>query len=182
MKMKFMITMAIAGAMSASLYAGTMNTPAYGPGMMNCPNMPMRGMMQGQGMQSRGMMMQGQGMMNCPNMQMRGMMRGNSPMMGMHNARGMRMFAGLNLNNEQRYKLSILRDEMRLNMKKMMGYNRQGKMAAFISDKGFDKQAFEKYADNMHKHMLKIKADYMEKAFKILTKEQISELKSNLTK
>lgn len=165
MKKKILVGTILAGAMSVSLFAGGVNAPNYGQGMMNCPNMKTSSMMQGSGMQGRGMMMQGQGMM-----------QGNRQMMGM------RMFAGLNLSHEQSYKLSILRDEMRLNMKKLMGFNRQSKMAAFISDKGFDKSAFEKYADGMHKSMLAIRADYMEKAFKILTKEQIAQLKSNLTK
>jgi len=97
-------------------------------------------------------------------------------MMGLH------MFAGLNLTPKQGYELSMIKGEMRLNMRKIIGYNMQSKMLGFINDEGFDKQAFEKYANSIHKKMLENRANSMEKAFHVLTKEQIVELKKNIAK
>ena len=93
---------------------------------------------------------------------------------------GMQMFSQLNLSDEQKFQLSILKDEMRLEMKKLRGAKKQGKMLKFVGDDGFDKKAFMKEADNRHAKMMTIKANHMEKVFKLLTKEQIAELKKKL--
>ncbi|MDA7848122.1 Spy/CpxP family protein refolding chaperone [Sulfurospirillum sp.] len=90
------------------------------------------------------------------------------------------MFYKIKLTDDQQFKLSILRDEMKLEMKKLRGNKRQGKMLDFISEDGFDKDAFIKEADKNHEKMIDIKASHMEKVFKILTKEQIAKLKKNL--
>ncbi len=121
--------------------------------------MPQRGIMP-----QRGMMMQ------------RGMMGG---MMSRH-SKMMNMFKQLNLDENQRYKISIIKDEMRLDMKKLMGPDRRKEMLNFISENGFDKTAFKKHMDKMHEKMLDIKADSMEKIFNTLTKEQIAQLKKNI--
>jgi len=93
---------------------------------------------------------------------------------------GMQMFAQLNLTDEQQFQLSILRDEMRLEMKKLRGVNKQGQMLKFVNENGFDKKAFMKDRNEMQTKRLALKAEHMEKVFKILTKEQIAELKKNL--
>ena len=93
---------------------------------------------------------------------------------------GMQILSQLKLTNDQQFQLSILRDEMKLEMKKLRGNKRQGRMLDFISEKGFDKDSFVKEDDKNHKKMMKIKVNHMEKVFKILTKEQIAELKKRL--
>lgn len=134
-----------------------------------------QGMMNAQGIQNKYMqnrqgMMAGQGM----GMMGGGMMGGQG--MGMMN--GMQMFSQLNLNEEQRFQFSILRDEMRLEMKKQLhGGQQMGQIGKFIKNNTFNKKAFEKYMDEKHTKMLDLKINTMEKAFKLLTNEQISKLK-----
>lgn len=94
----------------------------------------------------------------------------------------MNMFQNLKLSNDQRYNISILREEMRLDMRKLMGPDHRKEMSNFITSNGFDKAGFIKEANEMHDKMLKIKADNMEKMFKLLTKEQITQLKKNINK
>jgi Spy/CpxP family protein refolding chaperone len=163
----------------------------YGSMMMN--------QQQGQYMNQRGNMQNRQGYMNQRgNMQnrqgmmgQRGMMGGQSGMMGkrmmmggmMNHQRGMMsMFQNLKLSDDQRYKISILRDEMRLDMRKLMGPNHRKEIFNFVSENGFDKAGFKKEMNQMHDKMLDAKADNMEKMFKILTKEQIIQLKKNIAK
>jgi len=93
---------------------------------------------------------------------------------------GMQMISQLNLSDDQKFQLSILKDEMKLNMKKEKGPRKQGKMLKFIGDNGFDKGAFQKNMNAKHQTMSAIKADHMEKVFKLLTKEQIADLKIKL--
>ncbi len=52
------------------------------------------------------------------------------------------MFSQLNLTNDQQFQLSILRDEMRLEMRKIRGAKGQGRMMQFVSDNGFDNESF----------------------------------------
>jgi Spy/CpxP family protein refolding chaperone len=99
---------------------------------------------------------------------------------GMSRHGGMQMFSQLNLSDDQKFQLSILKDEMRLEMKKSRGAKKQGKMVKFVSDDGFDKKAFMAESDSKHTKMMAIKANHMEKVFKILTKEQIAELKKKI--
>ena len=129
---------------------------------------------------------------DCQNGTQRGMMQGQNAKQGMHKQNrkmhkqsmrkrgGMQMLSQLKLTDEQQFQVSILRDEMRLEMKKLRGAKHQGKMMQFVGDNGFDKKAFMKEADSKHTKMMDIRANHMEKVFKILTKEQISELKKNL--
>jgi len=87
---------------------------------------------------------------------------------------------GLNLSNEQRYKISLLRDEMRLEMKKAMGMRSpQAPMLQFVSKKGFDANGYKNYMKQRSEKMLNIKATYMQKMFDTLSKEQIATLKSS---
>ncbi len=132
--------------------------------------MNQRGKMLSQGRQ--GMMGSQQGMMSK---------RGMMSMMGSQ-AKMMNMFQNLNLNETQKYKISILRDEMRLEMRKQMGPNQRKNMFNFITNKGFNKAAFKKQMEKMHDKILNLKADNLEKMFKVLTKEQIAQLKKNITK
>lgn len=63
----------------------------------------------------------------------------------------MNAFSKLNLNSDQRFKISILRDEMKIDMKKLMHNLRQNSnMGSFIQNGTFDKDAFEKKMNNMH--------------------------------
>ncbi|WP_331775609.1 Spy/CpxP family protein refolding chaperone [Sulfurospirillum sp. 1612] len=154
MKTKILLGTLLAGALSASLYASGYNMPNNNPGMMGPQNM------------QRG------NMMNCNH---------KKGMKAMHKRGGrMMMFANLNLSPEQRYQLSILRDEMKLDMKKARGFKRQGKMVQFIKGDHFDKDAFIKYSNKMHEKMVEIRANHMEKVLKVLTKEQVTQLKQNL--
>jgi Spy/CpxP family protein refolding chaperone len=138
----------------AAALIATLSTGAFAYNQGNC---------NGQGMQ-RGMMNQGmqKDMMN----------------QGMYKRGGMRMFAQLNLTNEQRYQLSILRDEMKLEMKKARGFKQQNRPMQFVSADGFDKEAFKKFSNEKHAQRLELRANFMEKAFKILTAEQVAQLKT----
>ena len=121
------------------------------------------------------------GMKNQQSMQQNVQKRGNHKMNKRGNKHGgMQMFSQLKLTDDQQFQISILKDEMRLDMKKLRGAKRQGKMLEFITDSGFDKKAFIKDSDTNHEKMVEIRANHMEKVFKILTKEQIVELKKNL--
>lgn len=162
MKKRILLAVALSGALAAGAFAYGMNNQ--------------QGMMCGQQNMQRG---QGMGMMhqNMMGNQKMHMMRHH----GMTGARGMRMFSQLNLTSEQRYQLSILRDEMRLEMKKQM-HNMQPMrhIGAFFKGDNFDKDAFKNQMEKRHEKMLNLRADNMEKAFKILTKEQIAQLKANM--
>ncbi len=163
MKKKIVATVVLAGVLVTGAFAYN----------QNCQNGGQRGMHKGQffhqGMQQHGM---SKGMMNQgQNMHRKGMSRYG----------GMQMFSNLDLNKDQQFKLSILRDEMRLEMRKMIGGQPQSRMLNFIGDDGFDKKAFLKEVDSKQTKMMEIKANHMEKVFKILTKEQIVELKKNLS-
>jgi Spy/CpxP family protein refolding chaperone len=132
-----------------------LGTSAFAFGGGACQNMG-GGMMMGAGM--------GSGMNG-------GMMHGNRGMM-----QGM-MFDQLNLTDDQRYKLNVLRSEMRLEMSKLRDPKSMQKMQDLMSGETFDKKAFVKFHNEMHEKMVAIQADHMEKVFNILTKEQRAELK-----
>jgi Spy/CpxP family protein refolding chaperone len=164
MKNKILATVLVVGTLAtASL--------AYN---QNCPNAGQKGMMQGQGMQQQGMMQKGMNK-QCANQGKMMSKRG----MGRHGG-GMQMFAQLNLSDDQKFQMSILRDEMKLEMKKARGAKQKGKMMNFIKDNGFDKDAFKKEANERHQKMMELKAAHMEKVFKLLTKEQVAQLQKNL--
>ena len=174
MKKKILVTGLLVSVLSIAGYAHGGNDQNQNM-MMNRGNMRANSAMQQKGMmmQRQGNMQQQRGMM----MRQRGGMMGG--MMGGH-SKMMKMFRQLNLSQDQRYKISIIRDEMRLDMKKLMGPKKRQQMMNFISINGFDKMAFEKNMNEMHKKMLDIKANSMEKIFNTLTKEQIAQLKKNM--
>ena len=191
MNKKILATGLLAGVLAVSGYAHGADGDQDGGmimGQQQGQYMNQRGNMQGQQRYSnqRGNMQGQQGYMN----QKRGMhgqrgMMGKSGMMGQMmgaQARMMNMFQNLKLSNDQRYKISILRDEMRLDMRKLMGPNHRKEMFKFVTANGFDKAGFKKEINQMHDKMLDAKADNMEKMFKILTKEQITQLKKNIAK
>lgn len=108
-----------------------------------------------------------------------GMMMGNSAMGGgmmMQGGKSM-MYDQLNLTDDQRYKLNVLRSEMRLEMAKLYDPKSMQKMQDLMSGDSFDKKAFIKFHNEMHEKMVAIQADHMEKVFTILTKEQRAEMK-----
>jgi len=154
MKKSILVTTALIATLSTGAFA-------YNQGNCDSPRMQ-QDQMQQKGMQKKGMKQ---------NMH-KGMKR------GMHRPDDMRMFAQLNLTDEQKYKLSILKDEMRLEMKKARGYSKQNKIMQFISADGFDKEAFKQFATGKEAAKLELRANFMEKAFGILTKEQIAQLKT----
>ena len=160
------MTVAVVGVLTTGAYA-------YG-GNNNCDGSGQKGMKNQQGMQQQTEKRGWHGY----KMRQKGIQHSDNMMMGRHG--GMRMLSQLNLSDDQQFKISILRDEMRLDMKKLRGAKRQSRMLKFIGDNGFDKKAFIKEADTNHAKMIDIKADHMEKVFKILTKEQIAELKKKI--
>ncbi|MBN1838477.1 MAG: Spy/CpxP family protein refolding chaperone [Campylobacterales bacterium] len=105
----------------------------------------------------------------------RGMMHGGKGdgMMGMP----MLMLDQLNLSDDQRHKLAILRSEMKLEMTKLRDPKMRTKMQDLMSAESFDKKAFIKMHNEMHEKMLALQADHMEKVFNVLSKEQRLELK-----
>ena len=88
------------------------------------------------------------------------------------------MFSNLDLSDEQKYKLSILHDEMRLEMKKSMGMRQERPMQKFANENGFDEKGFKKYMDERHEKMIALRAAHMKKVFAVLTPEQIAKLKT----
>ncbi len=153
----------------ASLLIGALSTAAFAFNQ-NCPNFGQRGMQGNMPGSQQGMMMNQKG--NC-NMQGKGMY-------GMKGQRGgmMPMLANLDLTQEQQYKLSILRDEMKLEMKKSMGMNQRPDFSKFITTDGFDKEAFTKSMDERHTKMTTLRAEHMQKVLALLTKEQITKLQA----
>ena len=167
----------------AAALSGAFSVGAFAHGMYNQQGM-MNGQCQQNTQRAQGMGMMGNGMAedHCTNSGANHMGRGMRGFRGMGMMRGgMRMFSQLNLTSEQRYQLSILRDEMKLKMKKQM-HNAQpmGQMGAFFKGDNFDKDAFKKQMDKRREKMLDLMADNMDKAFKILTKEQKDQLKENM--
>lgn len=155
----------LAVALSSVLAVG-----AFAHGMNNQQNMHNQGMKHG-GMMNGKNMHRGQGMHKG---QCAGISGGK--MMG-----GMPMFSQLNLTSEQQQKLSILRDEMRLEMKKQRYSGKpMGKMGVFFQGENFDKDSFKSNMNGQHEKMLTLRANHMEKVFNILTKEQRVQLKKNL--
>jgi len=153
MTKKILVTAVLVGTLATSAFAYN----------KDCQNSGQRGVKNGQANQQ-------------------GMMRKSHKMnkKGMSRRGGMQMFSQLNLSDDQRYQLSILRDEMKLEIKKARGVRKQGQMMNFLNDSGFDKDAFKKDINARQQKMLDLKAIHMEKVFKILTKEQIVELKKKL--
>ncbi len=78
---------------------------------------------------------------------------------------GFMFFNNLNLTPEQRHNISILRDEMRLEMKKTLN-------PKYFSNNKFDKNMYMKNTKEYDDKRLEIQAEYMEKAYNLLTKEQ----------
>lgn len=159
----------VAAALIATLSTGAF---AYNQNKGNCDGTRMQQkQMQNSGMQK--------GMKQGMNKGMKQNMK-----KGMHkrNKGGMRLFSQLNLTDEQRFNLSILKDEMRLEMKKSRGFQKQNRSVQFVSEDGFDKAAFIKSSNDRHAKKLELKANFMEKAFKILTKEQLAQLKTLVAK
>lgn len=118
-----------------------------------------------QGMQSDGMgMMQGGGMGG------QGMMHGNKG--------GMGMVEQLNLTDDQRHKLAVLKSEMKLEMTKLHDPKMMTKMQDLMTGESFNKKEFIKLHTETHEKMLALQADHMEKVFNLLTKEQRAELKT----
>lgn len=155
--------------LASALVIGLLSTAAFAFNQ-NCPNFGQRGMQGNMPGSQQGMMMNQKG--NC-NMQGKGMY-------GMKGQRGgmMPMLANLDLTQEQQYKLSILRDEMKLEMKKSMGMNQRPDFSKFITTDGFDKEAFTKSMDERHEKMIALRAAHMKKVFAVLTPEQIAKLKT----
>lgn len=128
----------------------------------------------------------GEGMMNkggkkCQMQKECGMKGKKGSHKGMRSGKGkggMMMFSRLDLTQDQRYKLSILKDEMRLEMKKQRGPQQRDNFKKFITVDGFDKEGFLKEMKERQAKMMDLKAAHMEKAFAILTKEQIAKLKA----
>ena len=71
----------------------------------------------------------------------------------------------LNLTSEQKHNMSILRDEMKLEMKKI------SKPDDFSNGK-FDKNEYIKNSKEFYNKKVEIEANYIEKLYNLLTKEQ----------
>ena len=130
-------------------------TGAFAFGSSQCQGGMQGGMMSPMMQQGGGMMMHGGE---------RGMMAGM-------------MFDRLDLSDDQRYKLNVLRSEMRLEMAKLHDPKSMQKMQELMSADTFDKKAFIKLRNEMNDERVTLEADFLEKAFSILTKDQRAELK-----
>lgn len=95
---------------------------------------------------------------------------------------GMQVIERLNLSDDQRHQLSILRAEMRLEITKLRDPKMMNAMQNLMSADSFDKQAFIKMENDRHTKMLALRANHMEKVFNLLSKEQRAELKDMIGK
>lgn len=102
---------------------------------------------------------------------------------GMKRGGGMMFLRGLDLSAEQTHQISILKDEMRLEMKKSMNpTERKDNAKEVFTAEGFNKDAFLKNADDKHAQRTALKAKYMEKIYNILTPEQRKQVVENIDK
>jgi len=161
MKKTILVTAALVGTLTTGAFAYGGNGNGNGKGMKNQQGMQQQTQKKGW----HGNKMRQNGNQHNNMMRQRG---------------GNQMFSQLKLTEDQQFKISILRDEMRLEMRKLRGVNKQGKNLKFLGSNGFDKKAFSKERTEMQEKRIALRADHMEKVFKILTKEQIAELKKNL--
>ena len=179
MKKTLLATVVLVGALTTGAVAYNQNCKNGGE---NCQKGTQQGMMQGQGKNQKGMQQNEQIKKkgwHGYKMRQKGIKHNDN---SMQNSYGTQMFSKLNLTDDQKYKLSILKDEMKLEMKKLRGPKKQNKMMKFVNDSGFDKKAFTKEAESKSTKRIALRANHMEKVFKVLTKEQIAELKKNLKK
>ena len=167
MKKQILVTAVLVGALATGAFAFGGNCDCNAQGMKNKQGMKNQQNMQQQ-TQKKGW--------HGYKMRQKRIQHSDNMMMGQRGG----MLAALKLTEDQKFQISILRDEMKLEMKKLRGSKKQGKMMKFISDNGFNKKAFIKQSDENHSKRVAIKANHMEKVFKILTKEQVVELKKNL--
>jgi Spy/CpxP family protein refolding chaperone len=154
------------------LVAGVLSTGAFAYGAKGDCNS--QGMKNQQGMQQQTKKKGWHGY----KMRQKGIQHSDNMMMRKHG--GMQMLSQLNLTDEQQYKLSILKDELKLEMKKLRGYKQKGNMLKYVKDDGFDKKEYMEDRNEMHEKIVELKAEHMKEVFKVLTKEQIAELKKNL--
>lgn len=168
MKTKLIATTLLVGALTTSVLAHGNNMQE-----MNCMN----GQMMEQGMKMHNNMNQ-QNMMHGNIKEDHNMMNCNmSGMMGstmMYNE--MSIFSNINLSNEQKAKLSSLKQEMHNKMYTHMNNMNNSGMMSFISKNGFDKESFKKTMNDRHQTMMNLRANHMEKVLNVLTKEQLAQL------
>lgn len=158
MTKKIIVAGLVTLALGASAYA-------YGPNHQN-----VNGMQQGAQQNMMHNKMMGQNT-HQNGMQQKGM-RGQNGMMG--------ALANLNLSAEQSKQISILQAEMRLERTKNMPASRGEQMKQFVSEKGFDKDAYLKTMTERQTSMASRRAEQMDKIFKILTPDQIKKLQRTL--
>jgi Spy/CpxP family protein refolding chaperone len=91
---------------------------------------------------------------------------------------GTEMFSQLELTQQQEFKITVAKSEMDLEMKKFRGPKHVDQLINFIDVNGFDKESFKKAAYADYIKMMDIKVNFIEKVAKVLTNEQIAELKS----
>ena len=135
---------------------------AWGGGKGNCDG-------QGFSQEKRQMMMQNGG--------------GKGMQSGMRRGGGMMFLQGLDLSAEQMHQISILKDEMRLEMKKNMNpAERKENVKEVFTSEGFNKDAFLKNSKENYEERTALKAKYMEKIYNILTPEQRKQVSENIDK
>lgn len=102
---------------------------------------------------------------------------------GMKRGGGMMFLRGLDLTADQRHEISILKDEMRLEMKKNMSpTDRKDNVKEVFTADGFNKDAFLKNSKERYDERTSLKANYMEKIYNILTPEQRKQVIDNIDK
>lgn len=113
-----------------------------------------------------------------------GMQKGGMQGMGMQrgNAYGSAAFAGITLTPEQSQKMAIIQSEMRLEMVKQRDPNMTANMQKVFASGNFDKTAFTKLSTEKQAKSVELRAQYMEKMFNVLTKEQKDQFQANLKK
>lgn len=100
----------------------------------------------------------------------------NKDMSQKHNnemhGKGFMFLKGVELTPEQKYNISIIRDEMNLEIRKLMGSEDMSKNSQYFTEKQFDKNSFLKDKKAEFDKHIEVRAKYMEQAYNLLSDEQ----------
>ncbi len=88
-----------------------------------------------------------------------------------------KIFQSLDLSDDQKEQLNDLRKEMRETMKSLRDPQKaKEELLGYFSEEGFDKDGFVNKVSEKFDEKIKIRADYIEKMYNILTPDQRKEL------
>ncbi|MFV0481226.1 MAG: Spy/CpxP family protein refolding chaperone [Campylobacteraceae bacterium] len=181
--------------MKKGILVASVATLVIGSNALFAQAMPMQGMGQNQNNQANCQFQDGN---ECPMGNPQGQMMGNNQMMhgGFGHNKGGKMMHdgfgkgghdfmfldGVNLTPEQRYKISILKDEMKLELKKARGTEWFAGIKKHFSESKFDKSGFINTHKAQSNKAIEIRADFMEKVYNELSADQKKIVLENMNK